>query len=35
MKSSCNANERGEKGFEAPTVLVREKEREAPKSLVR
>jgi hypothetical protein len=35
MKSSCNADERGEKTFEAPTMLVREKEREAPKSLVR
>jgi hypothetical protein len=29
MKNSCNANERGDKSFEAPTMLVREKEREA------
>jgi hypothetical protein len=35
MKSSCNANERGEESFEAPTMLVPEKEREAPTSLVR
>jgi hypothetical protein len=35
MKSSCNANERGRKGFEAPAMLVKEKERETPKSLVR
>ncbi len=30
MKSSYNANEREEKSFEAPTMLVKEKERKSP-----
>jgi len=34
VKSSCSANERVEKSFEVPTMLVKEKERKAPTSLV-